>query len=99
MPFRMTNAVVEIPLKTGVAPEAGLIVSVFVALLPPFWLIVIGKVSPAYVLSVKTNVTGPVMTRLFSAATAAVRVAKSPPAPTLNEPLIVEAPVSRPTAK
>ena len=86
-------------MNAGVAPEAGLIVSVFAALLPPFGLMTIGKVSPAYVLSVRTNVTGPVMTRLLRAATAAVSVGKSPPVPTLNEPEIVEAPVSRPTAK
>ena len=42
MPLRVSNADAEVPLKDGVAPVAGLIVSVFVALLPPFALTVIG---------------------------------------------------------
>ena len=42
MPFRTINAVAEEPLKDGRAPEAGLMVSVLVALLPPFGLIMIG---------------------------------------------------------
>ena len=64
---------------TGDIPEAGLIVSVFVAPLPAFGLMMIGKVSAGYVVSVNWNVTGPVMTRLFSAATAAVSVEKFRP--------------------
>ena len=44
-------------------------------------------------------VTGPVITRPFSAATAAVKVVKSPPVPVLKLPMIVGAPVSLPTAK
>ena len=47
MPFRTISALAEVPLNTGEAPDAGLIVSVLVALLPPFALIVIGNVSPA----------------------------------------------------
>ena len=99
MPLSTISPEAELPLSTGDTPEAGLIVSVFVALEPAFGLTVIGKVSAGYVLSVSWKVTGPVMTRVFRAATAAVSVVKSPPAPTLKLPLIVEAPVRRPTAK
>ena len=42
MPFRTISAVAEVPLIAGEAPAAGLMVSVFVALLPPFGLIMIG---------------------------------------------------------
>src|SRR5690349_25133765 len=95
----MIKAVAAEPLIAGDTPTAGLIVIVLVALEPAFGLIVMGKVSPAYVPSVSVMVTGPVSIRLFSAATAAVKVVKSPPLPVLKLPLIEGAPVSTPTTK
>src|SRR5262245_47357234 len=99
MPLSVISALVDVPVIVGETPEAGLIVSVFTALFPAFGLIWIGNVSAGYVASVSRNGTGPITTRVLSAATAAVSVGKSPPVPTLNEPLIVDAPFVRPIAK
>ena len=44
-PFRVIRAPVLEPVMVGLTPEAGLMVTVFVALAPPFGFMLIGKVS------------------------------------------------------
>ena len=63
------------PLIVGEKPAPGLIVTVFEELEPGLAFMVIGKVSPVVKLALfKVNVTGPDISLLFRAATAAVKV-------------------------
>ena len=61
-------------MNTGETPVFGLIVNVFVALLPAFALKMIGYVSEEYVLSSRIKVTGPVIDLLFRSVAAALSV-------------------------
>ena len=75
-PLRMINALAIEPVMEAVTPEAGLIVTVLVALAPGTELMMIGKTSPVFsgevvlLESSRLNTTGPLTPSEFSLLTA-----------------------------
>jgi hypothetical protein len=75
LPFNLMIELVEEPEIEGVAPSAGLIVIVFVALAPVIELIVIGKVSvPLLYVDRRLSVTGPDMPQVAKSDIALVKL-------------------------